>query len=376
SPSPKLVLSASRDTTAIAWNRDEANLSFHPTVFPAGTRYVNSVTYVVPIEGRPGISKQTPEYTLVGHTENVCSLDAGEDGTIISGSWDRTARVWKDFQSLYTLEGHSQAVWAVLVVEPGKFLTASADKTIKLWFENKAVKTYTGHTDAVRGLALIPGIGFASCSNDRCDSFSNLIRVWTLDGDLIYTLSGHTSFIYSLAVLPSGEIVSSGEDRTVRIWRDGECVQTIVHPAISVWCVSAMPNGDIVSGTSDGIVRIFSNSDDRWASEAQLKDYEDQVSSQTLNKEQVGDLKPSDIKGPEALNQPGTKEGQVLLVRTGQSVDAYQWDSSSGQWLKAGQVVDAVGSGRKQLYKGKEYDYVFDVDVQEGVPPLKLPYNA
>ena len=45
-------------------------------------------------------------------------------------------------------------------------------------------------------------------------------------------------------------------------------------------------------------------------------------------------------------------------------------------WQKIGDVVDAVGSGRKQLYEGKEYDYVFDVDIQDGVPPLKLPYNA
>ncbi len=46
------------------------------------------------------------------------------------------------------------------------------------------------------------------------------------------------------------------------------------------------------------------------------------------------------------------------------------------QWQKIGEVVDAVGSGRKQLYEGKEYDHVFDVDIQDGVPPLKLPYNA
>lgn len=38
--------------------------------------------------------------------------------------------------------------------------------------------------------------------------------------------------------------------------------------------------------------------------------------------------------------------------------------------------MDAVGQGRKQLYQGKEYDYVFDVDIQDGVPPLKLPYNV
>jgi phospholipase A-2-activating protein len=53
-----------------------------------------------------------------------------------------------------------------------------------------------------------------------------------------------------------------------------------------------------------------------------------------------------------------------------------QWDNTSNQWQKIGEVVDAVGSGRRQLYDGKEYDYVFDVDIQDGVPPLKLPYNA
>jgi hypothetical protein len=52
-----------------------------------------------------------------------------------------------------------------------------------------------------------------------------------------------------------------------------------------------------------------------------------------------------------------------------------QWSTSASTWQQIGQVVDAIGQGRKQLYEGKEYDYVFDVDVAEGVPPLKLPYN-
>ena len=45
------------------------------------------------------------------------------------------------------------------------------------------------------------------------------IRVWTLGGDTIHILSGHTSFVYSLALLPNGDIVSSGEDRSVRVWK-------------------------------------------------------------------------------------------------------------------------------------------------------------
>ena len=46
------------------------------------------------------------------------------------------------------------------------------------------------------------------------------------------------------------------------------------------------------------------------------------------------------------------------------------------RWIHVGTVVDSTASsGRKVEYNGKEYDYVFDVDIQEGVPPLKLPYN-
>ena len=54
----------------------------------------------------------------------------------------------------------------------------------------------------------------------------------------------------------------------------------------------------------------------------------------------------------------------------------FQWSGPSSTWQQIGQVVDAIGSGRKQLFEGQEYDYVFDVDVSEGMPPLKLPYNV
>jgi phospholipase A-2-activating protein len=39
-------------------------------------------------------------------------------------------------------------------------------------------------------------------------------------------------------------------------------------------------------------------------------------------------------------------------------------------------VVSGEGSGSaKKTYEGKEYDYVFDIDIEDGKPPLKLPYN-
>jgi phospholipase A-2-activating protein len=34
-------------------------------------------------------SKEDPDFSLVGHADNVCALDVSAGGAIISGSWDR-----------------------------------------------------------------------------------------------------------------------------------------------------------------------------------------------------------------------------------------------------------------------------------------------
>jgi WD40 repeat protein len=49
--------------------------------------------------------------------------------------------------------------------------------------------------------------------------FRSTVRVWTLAGDTVYTLTASTAFIFCLAILPSGNIVTGGEDRAVSVWR-------------------------------------------------------------------------------------------------------------------------------------------------------------
>lgn len=49
SPTDKLILSASRDTTAISWRRSPADSQFKPDiVLKAGSRYINSVAFIPP----------------------------------------------------------------------------------------------------------------------------------------------------------------------------------------------------------------------------------------------------------------------------------------------------------------------------------------
>ena len=47
------------------------------------------------------------------------------------------------------------------------------------------------------------------------------------------------------------------------------------------------------------------------------------------------------------------------------------------KWTLIGDVVannDNVSTG-KSMYGGKEYDYVFNIDIGDGIPALKLPFN-
>jgi phospholipase A-2-activating protein len=217
------------------------------------------------------------------------------------------------------------------------------------------------------------GADFASAGND------GIIRLWELQGRQVGELHGHENFIYSLASHPSGDLISSGEDRTVRIWRGNNCIQTITHPAISVWGVSVCPdNGDIVSGSSDRIVRVFTRDTSRKADAQTLQAFEDSVKGSSIPQQQMGEINKEKLPGPEYLTQrSGTKEGQVVMIREANgSVTAHTWSSATNNWVNVGTVVDAVGSsGRKTGYLGKDYDYVFDVDIEDGKPPLKLPYN-
>ncbi|KAJ1959901.1 WD repeat protein Lub1 [Dipsacomyces acuminosporus] len=382
------LVSVSRDKTGRIWKRTGPNEFVEDSLIVGHSGYVNSVALISASSEHPNgfvatggvdtaISIWDPTdlsnvvTKLTGHTDNVCALATSSDGRIlVSGSWDKTAKVWVDGKCKYTLAGHQHAVWSVLVLDDGSVLTGSADKTVRLWVDGALKHTYTGHTDCVRALAAIPGVGFASASNDSS------VRIWSVDGKCIGELYGHSSFVYTLAVLGDGAIVSGGEDRSVRIWRNNELEQTIMLPATSVWAVATLANGDVACGTSDGVVRVFTPDASRLADAETAKVFEAANASFTVNMKTMGDLDTSKLPGPERLDRPGTKDQQVIMVKDGAIVIAYQWDQGTAQWSKVGEVVNAVGQSQKQMFDGKEYDYVFDVDIQEGAPPLKLPYNV
>uniref|UniRef100_A0AAA9TX15 Phospholipase A-2-activating protein n=1 Tax=Bos taurus TaxID=9913 RepID=A0AAA9TX15_BOVIN len=317
---PGAFVSVSRDRTTRLWVPNSPNRGFTEMHCMSGhSNFVSCVCIIPSSDVYPhgliatggndhnicvfSLESPAPLYVLKGHKNTVCSLSSGKFGTLLSGSWDTTAKVWLNDKCMMTLQGHTAAVWAVKILpEQGLMLTGSADKTIKLWKAGRCERTFSGHEDCVRGLAILSETEFLSCANDA-------------------------------------------------------------------------------SIRSDGIIRVFTESEDRTASAEEIKAFERELSQATIDSKtgDLGDINAEQLPGREHLNEPGTREGQTRLIRDGEKVEAYQWSINERRWIKIGDVVGSSGASQqtsgKVLYEGKEFDYVFSIDVNEGGPSYKLPYN-
>lgn len=165
----------------------------------------------------------------------VSTLAPGiENDILLSGSWDKTAIVWKiagfGESTSIKLEAHEAAVWSVCALKSGKYVTGSADKSIIYWSSSgEKLKVLKGHKDCVRSLLSLPNDSIISASNDA------IIKIWNEDGECVKELEGHTNYIYSIAFnyhLGDHIFVSGGEDSTLRMWNlEGELGNAITLPA-------------------------------------------------------------------------------------------------------------------------------------------------
>eukprot|EP00891_Asterochloris_glomerata_P008960 jgi/Astpho2/8960/Aster-02638 len=326
--------------------------------------------------------------TLWSQVTGIAVLPSGD---IISTSLDKTVRFWHGGACVQTLEGHSDAVQCLLLLPDGRLLTGSNDRSIKLWEQHKCVHTFQGHTDTVRLLVPLAGLT-NSTPIDVCmepstkpqlagsSLFDGPLAVWEVLSELV----GHTEIIYNVAcssVEGCSMIATASEDNTVKLWQaDGQCLQTIEHPAC-VFAVAFMPNGDLVTACSDGVARIFSKASERQAPAETVAAFHTSIEDRKQQAKQAAaneGVPPGlNVEEPSALAQPG-RDGQMKFIRESTGVNYYSWSSQTSTWQLEGQVTGAsdnnMDMGRK-THGGQEWDYVFDVDVEEGQPPLKMPCN-
>ncbi|XP_052193453.1 uncharacterized protein LOC127801946 [Diospyros lotus] len=380
------IATSSRDKTVRFWTLDPAdNRSYAQSKLLLGHKsFVGPLAWISPNEDFPeggivsggmdtvvmvwDLSTGRAVQTLKGHQLQVTGI-ALDGSDIVSSSVDCTLRRWRNGQSVESWEAHKSAIQAVIKLASGELITGSSDTTLKLWKGRSCMHTFVGHTDTVRGLAVMHGVGILSASHDGS------IRLWALSGQVLVEMVGHTSIVYSVDSHVSGLIASGSEDCFAKIWKDGVCVQSIEHPGC-VWDVKFLENGDIVTACSDGVVRIWTVSQDKIADSTELESFASQLSYYKCSRKRVGGLKLDELPGLEALQVPGTNDGQTKVVREGDNGMAYSWNLREQKWDKIGEVVDGPDDSMKRpALDGTQYDYVFDVDIGDGEPIRKLPYN-
>lgn len=320
---------------------------------------------------------------LRGHNGPVSALAADSaTGRIVSGSWDMTAIIWHNNQKVRIITGHNQSILAVDFLGSDYVLTGSADKTIKCWTRDQAElkETFFGHEDAVRGLQVINSDLFMSCSNDGS------LRRWSLSRGLVKTYHCHDQYVYAMAWVTSDTkseqekigFVSCSEDRTAKVWVRGKLVQVIPVPSETLWSVISLTGTEVAIATSSGRVFIFSSDASKHADEQQVQVYEGLFDQISISPTEKGG-RPL-LPGIEMLPET-TDEGEKGLVVNGDNTDVYMFlrempvTKSSG-WLKVGFMKGSdAKSLNKNEFEGKLYDYVINVDMEDGQPLLKLPFN-
>ena len=198
-------------------------------------------------------------FDFKGHSLRVNALVKCNDKFFASCSNDNTIIIW-DYvfrKILKKLDGHTDCILCMILLNNGKLCSGSADTTIRIWnWENGTCeKTLTGHNHWVKCLAQLSNDYIISGSQD------NIIKIWDNYRD-IADLNEHTRSVRSICQIGNTNYIATASfDHTIKIWdvNKNTSVQTLQGHSSSVINIIYHSNGYLISSSNDKTLKIWSN---------------------------------------------------------------------------------------------------------------------
>jgi WD40 repeat protein len=153
------------------------------------------------------------------------------------------------------LPGHTATVTSVIRLTDKEIASGSEDHTIKIWsVYGVHLKTLSGHAGFINCMTMVSKDIIASSSND------NTIRYWNIaTGELMYTLPAHHDNIPIICKADDMEIVSCSHDCTIRLWKYNELdlYKILKGHEAKITALSRLSNNLIASGSWDMNIKIW-----------------------------------------------------------------------------------------------------------------------
>ena len=280
--------------------------------------------------------------------------DQGKPSIIISGSVDKTVRLWRGnstsafaFKEVGVLEGHASSINCLAIVAYSNIIVSgAADATIKIW--QIGVSDESVSIELLQTIGLQPRFFPLALALSRLNSDNALIlavagtkstvQIHVADGgpgkvhfSLKATLGGHEGWIRSLDFVQEGEneksdllLASASQDKYIRLWR--------IHQGVEL-SVSSTSTHDTSMGTTgkplSNRAHRFDAADDKYilTFEALLLGHEDWIYTAKWNQNR--------------------NKLQLLSASADNSLAIWESDAASGVWVsttRLGEISVQKGS--------------------------------
>ncbi|WP_448266829.1 nSTAND1 domain-containing NTPase [Nostoc sp. DSM 114159] len=210
---------------------------------------------------------------LEGHTGSVSSVSfSPTENLIVSGSRDKTVKIWKLDGTLVNTMRHDAAVYSVNFSPDGKYIVSSDENKVKLWNKDGTL------IDSIREDKKIYFVNFSPDNKIITTRENGTVRLWEYNSSKIIkkpykTISQNVqSKVWSAEFSHNNSgkyIVTACDDEKIRIFtKDGTLVAAVPgHIAAVSYATFGLNNDTIISSSYDNTVKMWQwkNNNKQWS---------------------------------------------------------------------------------------------------------------